>query len=208
MKSWVISLSFQDCNREHRLAFLDAEHLSAAMVPSFIDNLDEECACRLFRFVSERPNHPRWSRHIAPENLQVTLRLGGLRGAAKTAITRVGTEPVGGLFEKEEDGYSTVNSADQLLEVATAPGDSLTHLQVSSVIALAQDSVLLWTEVLTTSVKALQKLDIAGLRSERHAEALLVALTGRVEALRTSPEQMPARVVLDMQVHRMGAPNF
>lgn len=138
----------------------------------------------------------------------MTLRLGGLRGAAKTAITRVGTEPVGGLFEKEEDGYSTVNSADQLLEVATAPGDSLTHLQVSSVIALAQDSVLLWTEVLTTSVKALQKLDIAGLRSERHAEALLVALTGRVEALRTSPEQMPAWVVLDLQVHRMGAPNF
>lgn len=63
---------------------------SASRLPSLIDTLDEPSVRALFRFLSDKPRHPRWSRYIASEDLHAMLRFGGaIRNEAMLFDTRV-----------------------------------------------------------------------------------------------------------------------
>lgn len=161
---------------------MDPAASSSSRLNSFIEALDPSISTTEFRFLSEKPHHPRRSRFVVSENLCSVLRIGGgVRDAAKLIITRVATAPIG--YVREGDGGCIVDSADHLLGVLSFAGATLQDLQLTGKIAVPQASVPSWTTSLTAHIAALRKLDISGWKCRVHVEDLLDAMSGRVETL-------------------------
>lgn len=175
-------------DRNYRIKVPDARDLTAAMaLPgghplSFIGNLDDVCARALFRFLSEKPNHPDWCRFITSENLMTAIRCGGpLRDGSKLDIISLGTQQC--LVQREGIGACIVDSSHHLLEAVTAAGASLKYLQICNRIVVSQTFVPSFLRTLGSNVDHLRKLDVSELENKLLVEALLVVMAGRIEAL-------------------------
>lgn len=85
---------------------------------SFFESLGHDELAKVFRFLSARPNHPRWARHIASSDFISFLRLGdAFMKVVRTVLVRVGNG-------------DCIVPFHHLREVIQAAGDKLQELVV------------------------------------------------------------------------------
>lgn len=128
---------------------------------SFLDGLDGNCMETIFRHLSAKPSHPRWSRYIESENLIMALRCQNtFRNFALMVMSRMSTGPniksdrALGFTEGDVDCFG---NSRHILEVTRAVGNNLKHLQLGK--SARQHSLLAWANEFSLSLFVLPVLN-------------------------------------------------